>query len=658
MGDGAGDLFFPQLELWPRPHRTADLSLRFIDLDGREDELDADRIAHTILAAGAPGDGLDKDAARSIARASIAFLRHCGEPEPFPHAVVVQTVERALREMGLGRSARLYVRNQARGLGVQPDASFEFTRWDALLDPHDAARHASYWLRCARIDDAATAEVGTAIGAVLAADESNHATPGLIRERVVTELLRRGLRECAERIARVSISLADIGTIQRGEHDTGAGPSVALAGQATEAYAFARVFPQRVTDACLRGEIRLDAARDLFRLQRISLDLEGVKLASFPDSDEMSAPLTDPTKLARRVSHWTRALAPMFSESIVWRAVNFGYAPMLSVLDEGEFVRAAYALLFETATAESRRDGPRIVLEFSWDAPDEFPTVVTGPDATPVLVDNVYTPARRFFAAALEALAGLAERPTPVQFPAVTLRLSPYFFGAPEAPALLEFLSRIVSARFPIALRYDATASLALDISTRPQFVQIVAQTARVNLQPIVQRSPNLNALLAAVESAADIAIEAHLARHDHLDALFQHRAGVFAPLRERFGNGALLDPNALRYHVALDTAAATTLFDDDRAMDAVLSRVRSVCDRWADGTGRAIELVSEESNGTTAGTDPRESLLAQAEAHRHFAEPAAVAVPRDASLSANAQIAEFIRWAFLYTPCRALKFV
>ena len=99
-----------------------------------------------------------------------------------------------------------------------------------------------------------------------------------------------------------------------------------------------------------RGDIRIDSLDDLCRLDRGALDLEGIKQLGEPnddaDADDSQAPLTDPTRLARLIAQWTRALLPSFSRSLCWKAVNFGYAPLLSRLDERDFVRAAYALMF------------------------------------------------------------------------------------------------------------------------------------------------------------------------------------------------------------------------------------------------------------------------------------------------------------------------
>jgi hypothetical protein len=41
---------------------------------------------------------------------------------------------------------------------------------------------------------------------------------------------------------------------------------------------------------------------------------------------------------------------------------------------------------------------------------------------------------------------------------------------------------------------------------------------------------------------------------------------------------------------------------------------------------------------------------------HVHFADPAPCPVRRDSALASPDAIADFIRWAFLYTPCRALQ--
>ncbi len=653
MAHGVGDAAFPQLELWPRPHRSEDLSLRCLDSSGREHELDPAQLARGIAAAGAPGDRLDADTALSLARAAVAHLRHSGEPEPFTHPVVVNTVERTLREMGLGRSARLYLRNQESDSDALPAAAPSgHARWNCLLDAHDAARHAAYWLRRAYSGNDVAPELDTAVGHALEKLDAEPATPGLVRELVLAELLRRGLREHAERIAGVAIPIGDIESFHRGE----AGSEDAPAERILAAYAFARVYPKRVAVAHARGDIALGPFADLHKLERISLDLGGAAAPLLPDEDDDPSPLTDPTQLARRISRWTRALAPVTSRAITWRTVNFGYAPLLDALDKGEFVRAAYALFFETAAAESRSARPRTALEFSWDAPESAPPIIHSADGAPARVHDLYPAARGFFAAALEALAGLAERPTPIRFPRVVLRLSPYFFGAPEAAALLDRIARIVSNGFPLVLRHEPASPLALASDDSAPHARLVVQTVTVRLYDLLDRAPNLNALLAAAERATDDAVAAHLARHEFIIELARHRAGSLAPLRELYASRPLFDAAALRYRVAVDSGD-TDPADADRAIDAVLDRMRLVCARWAESTGRTIEFTdTEPANGTGPSADPRAELSFRAEFHDRFAEPAPVFIERGPELESPAQIAEFVHWAFLYTPCRALR--
>jgi hypothetical protein len=94
-------------------------------------------------------------------------------------------------------------------------------------------------------------------------------------------------------------------------------------------------------------------------------------------------------------------------------------------------------------------------------------------------------------------------------------------------------------------------------------------------------------------------------------------------------------------------------------SIERPLAHARVLCDGWTASTGRAIHLAAAESTGDTdrADGDPRAKVAAESMLHPHFTHAAPCVVRRDASLATPEQVADFIRWAFLYTPCRALAF-
>ncbi len=666
MTPGAGDRFRPQLELWPRAHRTGAFLLRYVDADGREADLDANELGRAIMDAGAHGDEVDWDTALGVARAAVAFLRHSPEPEPFTLAVVVRTVERALRELGLGRTARVYLRRQQLASAAPVDSAVGAQPWDTMLDARAVQRHARAWIDLASDDATCIDEVAADIHARIESTGFTTATPALVREFVLNELLARGLHDWADRIAHIALPVSDIEASHRGEataQERAGVPSGVLSELVSSTYAAARILPRRVSAALARGDIATEGLRDVCRLERIALDLEGVKQHGAPDTDddESPAPLTDPTRLARHISQWTRALAPHFSRAVRWNAVNFGYAPVLPRLEPRDYVPAAYALLFDLARGDTDRSGPRTELEICWDAPEQL-EIVRGPDGTLVPINDVYGPARQFFSAALEAIEGLSSRETSIGFPGIQLTISPYFFGAPEASQHLDRIARTIANGFPLTLAYEPAVPLPLAGASARARHQLVAQTVSIDLGRALRQASGLNALLARLETIADDAVAAHLARHGQLVELARHRNGALGGLRRPWVDGPLLDPRALHYRVSLrgvqETPAhgdGTTAAEPERIDDAI-GRVRAICDHWAGVTGRLISLAGDRpGEPACAPIDPRASLAAESRFHPYFAVPAPCAITRGESLQTPAQIAEFIRWAFLYTPCRAL---
>lgn len=667
MGAIWGDPSGPQLELWPRPGRSSNLTLRLLDAEGHETELNPETLARSIAQAGAPGDGLDWDTAISLARAAVAYLRRSSEPEPFAFSVVKRTVERTLQGMGYARSAQLFARTEGHGLATSADALRDHHPWNAVCRVGEATHHLSFWLERSGLPEDAAAEITSVVTAQIVESGIESGTPGLFREWAIAELIRRGKSEEAERIAHIAVPMAEVAAFYA--EDAMSGPDEAnathnLGSRMSRAFALARIYPDAAARAHLRGEIAISGLADLGRLESVTLDIEGLKQHGPFDieQDHAGPPATDAARLSRYVSRHSRAISARFTKSVRWPAINFGLGPFIEEMDEDEMARVAHGLLFETARAERPVSAPTIELELAWDLPESLPGSLRRPNGELTARDSALAPGRRFFTRMVEALAAISERGAPVDFPAITLVLSPYFFGAPEATRLLLLVDQIVRNGFPLVLRYDSTDTYPFDGATQFPQATIVAQTVTVPLDVLARRAGGTNAFFARLEQAVDDAVAAHLGRHDHIAQIARYRSGAFAKLLRRYGDSTLLDVGALNYEIAAsgvqEFLQGTEWLSREAApaaLDTTLARMRRLCDKWAAATDRRIRLSGGDEATDRIG-DVRDAFAAQVASHAHYSVPACCRIELAALDRQTDSLPEFVRWAFLYTPCRAIR--
>jgi hypothetical protein len=668
-----------QLELWAEPGAPPMLGLRVLRQDGRETVFDVETLSDSIRRAGWPGESLDGDTSLSLARAVRLFLHQ--SPQPVSIDTVRQTVERLLLEMGYTLTARMYA-----GAFAPPlDGHAHHTSAVGMLDEALPIDRAGHFLAAAAADAGLERSTADALLAHLLAQIRaaglQRLTPGLLREWMRSELHARGLVEAAARIARLSLPVNALhDAFTENDRPPSAAPedpesaALALAGRVSAAYVLGQLLPSAAGQAHLRGDIQVRGIGNFLRLDSAQLSIDDVRTHAGFTRGEAS---TAPAQLLAAVALQTERLSRFLGGQIAWPATNFGFAPLVQQASQDELTAVVRALVSgNTPRGDSTAGRAAVQYGIAWDAPErqtEFENV----DGERLPIDTLYPAARSFFATALSVLAELSEHGWPIPSAGVAIHLSPYFFGAPESEQLLELIGRIAFGNLSIELRYDCPMPHLFDALMEGAEQSAIAQTVMVPVARAAQASTDLEDFVARVETRLEAAVAAHRAKRDFLLRVFAERSGPLSSLRTRYGEGPLANPTKMHYRIALEDASVATLERADapwmapgdalNVAEVALHHLRDSCVRWGVATGLQLKLTDADAvkpigrardrGASRHISRPLDTLAIESRLHEFYDEPAIFTVSPE-SFSTAHEAADFIRRAFLHTPCRALRFV
>ncbi len=666
-----------QLELWiAAPDAGPAAGLCVLRRDGRESAFDVEALSSSILRAGWPGEALDGDIALSFARAVGLFLQH-STTAPVPVETLRHTVERLLLDMGYALTARMYAGAFA-PISQRPlEADGAAGMFEEALPLDRAERALAALAADAGLDCNVAEDLLAKILRQIRAAGLQRLTPPLLREWMRSELHASGLGTAAAKIARLSMPVSALHDVfAPGGRSSAAAPAdpqsaaLALAGRVSAAYVLGQLMPSRTGQAHLRGEIHVRGIGDFVRLDSILLDLESLKDHGLLAPGATGTRAETPELLAAQLTAQNNVFSRYFGGQINWSAINFGFAPLLGEQTDVELAAFTQELLSRPPGFPEHR--PSIEYRFSWDAPENYPAELAAAHGERRPLGEAYGTARRVFAAALETLCALSEKGWPIPSTRVAIHLSPYFFGAPEAERYLDLIGRIAVGALPIALRYEAAAPMFIEESAVRGRAQVAAQTVCIPVARAARLSGGLSALLARLDTTLDAAIAAHRCKHDFLDRVVHERGGPLALLGRRFGPGPLADPDTMEYRIAAEGLSISALSkagipwialgDEAGVAETVLHHLRESCARWSVATGRLVTLTDADATRRHPGAGdraphslrPAEAVTREGQLHPLYDAPPFFTCSGESFASAH-EAAEFVRHAFLHTPCRAL---
>lgn len=702
----------PQLEFgeFIAPAGRPELSVR--RRDGRVVPFDATRLAGAIAEIAQPGERLDRDTAYSLAQATALYLRRTQVSGTVAAERIAELTEGVLAEMGYSASARAYGRrfgDWARH--ARHWASGAASAYNAAVGPADVETVLERVAIEAGLERAGSAELIARIKEQIGASGLKHVTTGLLREWFVAALYDQQQASRAERALQVSVPTRVIEEAFEGEGTGTTDPERAalrISEHVSASYALNTVVPRDAVESHLRGAIRILGLGHALKLDSLRLDLEGLKQQG-PTSGmggRNAPPAAEPDVLIVQLAAQSEILRRYVYRRLTWASVNFGIAPYLADVGDDDLRALAQVLVFEFARRAARRSRPGqpVELELSWDAPDTGGSLY-GPGGRAMPTGDAFEPARRFFDAVLDVLAELAAEGRDVDGAAFSFRLSPYFFGSPQADLALERIGRIAAGPARIRVQYDAATPLEFDVPAMRSGGDAIGQTVLVDLARPSRLVPDADTLIAQLDNTIDVAVAAHVGKHRFLERVYRHRSGPLGLLRQRFGTDPLVDPDTLKYRVALTGLAdcVRTIVGEDWGVspaaaelaERIVGHVKEACDRWSLATKRSIVAVSADSYDAQVtaawsggrgefpdGAEPplnaygdrsglgallpdtgEDSLVLvdrvglEAALHPLFGEGPCTWIPvRQRELSPEA-IGALIRSAFLGTPCRGLCF-
>lgn len=665
-----------QLELWAEAGAPPMRGLRVLRRDGRVAAFDVDALSDSIRRAGWPGEALDGDTARSLARAVRLYLQQ--SPQPVSIDTVRHTVERLLVDMGYTLTARMYAGAFASPVdGVQHSTSAA-GMFDEALPPDRAERFLAAAAADAGLDRTQADALLVHLLAQIRTTGLQRLTPGLLREWMRSELHTRGLSEHAARIARLSLPVNALhDAFSENDRPPSAAPgdpesaALALAGRVSAAYVLGQLLPSAAGQAHLRGDIQVRGIGNFLRLDSARLDPGRLQI-----SGQVEA--TSAGLLAAHFTSQIDTLSRFFGGELSWPAINVAYASAIETLPEPDLLAFVQTLL-SSIDAEVHRAAPgraAVQLGITWDGPTcSTETAQSGDEPTPY--DATHPAARRFFSATLEILADASEQHASRPAAAIAVHLSPYFFGAPEAEQFLGLMGRIALGAFPVALHYDAAVPELFDGLPDEPTETVVAQTVTISVARAARMSADFEDFLARLETRAESAAAAHRAKHDFLQRVYAERSSPLATLRAGSGGASMTDPRKMHYRIAAKDATVSALAragapwigagDALGVAEAALTHLRDICRRCSGAAGLHFTLA--DADATTPLTRlldramprhesrPLKALVAESQLHPLYDEAPYFMVNGE-SFAAPQDAAAFIRHAFLHTPCRALRFV
>jgi ribonucleoside-triphosphate reductase len=667
-----------QLELWAAPAAELAPGLCVLRRDGREAAFDVEALSNSILRAGWPGEALDGDTALSLARAVGLFLQHSAAT-PVPVETLRHTVERLLLDMGYALTARMYAGAFAPVSQPPMDGDGAAGMFEEALALDRAERSLVALAADAGLDRDAAEDVLAEMLRQIRAAGLPRLTPPLLREWMRSELHTRGLGAAAAKIARLTLpvsalhdAFADGGQASSAVPADPESAALALAGRVSAAYVLGQLMPSITGQAHLRGDIHVRGVGDFVRLDSILLDLEGLKDQGVlaPGTAGAGPRAETPEVLATQLTTQNDVFMRYFGGQIGWSAINFGFAPLLEGRTDEELTTFARNLLANAPERPARRAS--VEYRLAWDVPENYPADLAGAHGVRTPLGEVFNTARRLLGAALETLCDLSEKGWPVPSARMAIHLSPYFFGAPEAERYLELIGRVALGALPIVLRYEAAAPMIFEESAIRGRAQVAAQTVCIPVARAAKLADGPSALLARLDAALDAAVAAHRTKHAFLDRVARERNGPLALLSRRFGPGPLADPDTMQYRIAASGLGASPLAqagipwiahgEEAAVAEVALRHLRESCARWSVASGRLITLTDADATRPHPGAGdrpphaprPAEAVALAGQLHPLYDAPPFFALSGESFASAR-NAADFIRHAFLHTPCRAL---
>lgn len=660
--------------------------------DGRQVPFDAHKLAESLSMAGQPGEDLDTDTALSLAHAAALFLRRSQPSDCVTTGRIAELAEGVLTEMGYTAAARDYARRfgtQAQEVARQVQAS-PGSR-NAIIEPDRLEGFFEALAVEAGLQHDDIAELVSRTTESIRASGLRRPTAALIREWFAAVLRDQAMDAHADRLTHVSLPMHTIDEALHGralfENEAAGDPdraAYALAERLAESYALDAVLPSEAAEAHLRGQIHVLGLGHPLKLDTLDLDLEGLKHAGVlsPRDDRGAPPAAEPAALIRQLGEQTDILRPFAYGRLSWSAINYGLAPYLNEISDGDLRGLAQVIVFDFARRHAAAsNGPGVELRLHWDPPNVPGGALHGPEDNSMPSQEAIDPARHFLEATLDVLADLADQGVRLPGAAFAVHLSPYFFGAPDADRLLDHIGRIALGPIPLTLRYESADALPLDLLNLEQAWDTVGQTVVVDLARTARLAPNLDTFIALFDDLIDLAVAALLAKHRFLERAARHRNGPLALLRKPYGDRPLVDLNALRYRVAVaglpECVHAITGVPWHESPDAatvaetIVVHLVEACEGWASAAKRPIvpgliDIIDAGEQGfsvcdrgdTEPGPlTPMERVRREGPLHPLLGGAPCTRIPSPTLETSPSAIADFIRKAFLTTPCRGLRF-
>ena len=534
--------------------------------DGRVVPFNQKKIADAIFKAAEAVGGDDRVLAEELAGVVTMFLEK-NYADEIPHIEDIQdTVEKVLIEMGHAKTAKAYILYRDRRARIRKELEVRKPVRDnrnstdlSLLVSAESRDEVQGWDKAkiaralekeAELSEQKAREIASDVERRVMASGLTRISTSLIRELVDNELFARGLTGRLEKQAKVGMPKYDLEMIigSKSNENSNIGQNnpeainLSIAEHTLKQYALNEVFSDEVGEAHLRGKIHLHdlgyptrvycSSHSLEYLKKYGLELENL--------DTSSAPAKHARTLTGHLNTFLASMQAYYAGALGVGYVNIFYAPFLEGMSDEQLRQEAQHLIFSSSQNAFSRGGQTLFLDFNvhTGVPSymkDVPAIGPGGEYTGRTYGDYEETAQRFCKALLDVWREGDEHGNIFAFPKCDLHVNEDALKDPAQRELLEYACQIASENgvpYFVFDRDEVTLSQCCRLRTaikddyvinHPESMRFCGfQNVTVNLPQCAMRAGrgNLEGFWEEVDSAIDLAMQAHLEKKDFISTL------------------------------------------------------------------------------------------------------------------------------------------
>ena len=531
---------------------------KVVKRDGRVASFDNSKIADAIFQAATAVGGEDRQTAEDLAEIVTVFIENNYDNDHPPGIEDIQDlVEKTLIETGHAKTAKAYilyrerrtrlrdmlrVRKPVRGDRSTTDISLlvDAGSRDELFN-WDKQKIAEALVKEAELEDAVAHEIASAIEKKVFNAGMRRISTTLVRELVDNELFERGYQCSLQRQSMIGMPKFDLDQLifsksNENSNITANNPeaiNLTIAEHILKQFALENVFSEDVAEAHRQGKVHVHDLGYPTRVYCSSHSLEYLKKygLTLDNLDTSSAPAKHARTLTGHLNTFLASMQAYYAGALGVGYINVLYAPYLDGMNDKQLLQEAQHLIFSGSQSAFSRGGQTLFLDFNihTGVPGYMKNIeAIGPGGKPTgkTYGEYADVAMKFSKAMLDVWRSGDSNGHIFAFPKCDFHVTDETFKDPRQQELFRYACQVASENgtpYFVFDRDEVTLSACCRLRTKIEDNYMLRhlesmrfcgfQNVTINLPQAAYRAGygNTDALLAEIESAMKIAIQAHL---------------------------------------------------------------------------------------------------------------------------------------------------